>query len=147
MIAAVRARLFVVVHRQLPDRARHSDGHLAAGIHVPEQNIGHGRAAFLSQIPTLEHGVRPGDDIRNREGLSIDEHDDDWLSECEHRIDQFLLLADQIERCAIAQMSLRPRFAKHCAAAADDDNDRVRILRDLHSLLDTLAILCGVCKL
>ena len=145
VIAAMRARLLVVEHRQLTDGARDRHRQLAARIRVAEQDVGHRGAAFLTEIPAFEQRVRLRGDLRNRQRLAVDQHDDDGLAAARtwRRASSFCSpIRSSVG--AVAEMIVGPGFATRRAAAADHEHDRVGALCDLHRFLDALAILFRV---
>src|SRR3569832_2232014 len=65
-IAAMRAGLVVVEHRQLSYRTRERDRQMTARISITEQDVGHRRSALLTQIPALNQRIRLFRNIHDR---------------------------------------------------------------------------------
>ncbi len=140
----MRAGLLVVEHRQLVDRAGHGERQLAAGIGVTEQDVRERGAAFLAWIPALEDRVRLGRHFRDRQRRSVDQQHHDRLAEREHRISQFLLLADESDVGAIAQVIRCPGLAARRRVGSHDQNDRIGGAGHLACRVDAPKILAPV---
>ena len=94
----------------MASRSGNGNRQLAAGIVVPEQDLRHGAAALLTQIPAFEdHGHMAGDVI-NGEWPAVKQKDDDRLAGFEDGLDQVLLPPRQIEAGAISEVLERPGF-------------------------------------
>src|SRR5438045_4095949 len=124
------------VVRYLPGGLRKSDGQFAARIVDAEENVGDGSAALRAGKPGLDDAgdvlVHPVD----AHGSPVDEDDDRGLARRVDGLHQLQLSARQIETRAaraLADGLRRP--------VAEDDYDRVRILRDLHRLVYPVLLL------
>ena len=81
----------VVVKRKLAGAAHPADGQVTCGIHVAEENVGNGVAAFAARIPGFENRSYVLTGPRDLERAAVDEHEHDGLSRGGHGFEQFLL--------------------------------------------------------
>src|SRR6185437_15450297 len=100
------------------------------------EDIRHGGAAFLTEVPPFDQRVGLLRDFVYGERAAIDEHDDHRLAEREQRIGQLLLLRDELQAVAIAEVIVRPALAAERTAGADGEHDLIRLARDLDRLAD-----------
>src|SRR5689334_2480345 len=124
--------------------ARDRDRQLAAGINVAKKSFGYAGAAFLPEIPALEYHRHLFHWIPESERPSVEDDRDDRLAEPGKRVDQFVLLPDEIQVRAVAEMVQHPGFARSLLVAADSQNDYVRAFCDLDRFDDALAIFDGI---
>src|SRR5271157_850746 len=107
-------------------RTREADGELASGIAIAEQDVGHGAASLLTEIPTLEDCGNILAEVIDRERPAIEQKDDERLAESDHGFDEFFLPSDQVEAGAVAHVVQSPGFARGLFVAANGEDDGVR---------------------
>ena len=75
-------------------------GSLPPGLKSPNSTSATAWPVFLAEIPALENRRHVLADVVDREWAAVEQQHDDRLAGRDHRLDQFLLPADQIEaRC------------------------------------------------
>ena len=127
-VGAVGRRLVIVEVGQIANRVRERDGQFSAGIHIAEQNVGRGGAAFLAEIPAFKNRRNVLGDVVDGERTAVDQKHDRWRAGFDDGFDQIVLRAEKFEGIAIAQMLLRPGFAVGGFVFADDQNGDVGFL-------------------
>src|SRR2546423_9588929 len=124
------------VVRYLPGGLRKSDGQFAARIVVAEENVGDGSAALRAGKPGLDDAgdvlVHPVD----AHGSPVDEDDDRGLARRVDGLHQLHLPARKIETRAGRALAAGLR-----RQVGEDDYDRVRVLRNLDRLFDSVLLL------
>src|SRR5215471_2618038 len=99
---------------------------------VAEEYLRDGASALLAEIPAFEnHGDIVGQVI-NRKRPTIKQKHNDWFAGAEHRPNEVLLAPEQIETRAVAQVLLRPTFARCLLVATQREHNDLGSLSDPH---------------
>src|SRR4051794_31424508 len=98
---------------------RNCDRQFAAWVDVAKKRFGYCSTALLAEIPALEYHGHFLHKIPKSERPSVEDHCDNRLAELRKRIDQFVLLANQIQARSVAQMIQHPGFARCLLVAAN----------------------------
>jgi len=120
--------------------AREGHGQLAAGVGVPEQDVGHGVAAFLARQPRFQDGGHLVGHPGERQRAPGDEHQHDRCARRHHRADQVFLHAGQAELGPIARFAGGAVSSQPGLVAHDQDGDR-RLAGDAHGFIEAGRIL------
>src|SRR6185436_3400962 len=99
--------LLVVVGGKLPDRARERDRQLAARVGLAEEDLRERRSALLPEVPALEDRRDARRHVVDRERPAADQEGDRRLARREHRLDEIVLLAEQVEAVAVPEVRRR----------------------------------------
>ena len=134
----------IVEEGNLPDVADHGDRHLAAGIDVAEQRLGHGGAAFLPQIPAFHQRIGALDNARPAWRTAVQGHHGHGPAGRLECGEQVVLLTDEIEIGAVAEMCPGIAFAAGLLGVADGEDDDVGVAGDRDRLRNELAVLCRI---
>ena len=146
-VAAAGRRLVVVVRRHVADGARNRDRQLAAGVDIAEQRFGDGAAR--SPVPGTSTRRSTGTfsaRLRIASGRPLNRSAMIGLARGGERVDQLVLLTDQVETRAVAQVVAHPGFAGCLLVAADGQDDRIGAAGDFDGLGDAAAVLGGVAR-
>src|SRR6185503_724827 len=139
-IAAPSGRLVIVEDRQLTDVARDRNRQLAARIITAEQHVGQRMAGLLAKIPALQQRGRALGQIVDRKRAAVEQDYDRRLAKREYRLCEVVLLAEEIEAVAVAEVRVGPAFATGLLVSAQDHHDDVGLARSLHRRGDQLAV-------
>jgi hypothetical protein len=124
-IAALGGGLLVVVIGELANRARNANGQFAAGIVVAKKNVGDSGAAFLAEIPAIENRGNIFLDVVDGVRATVKKQDDDGLARGDDGFCEVVLIAEEIEGVAIAEVRLGPGFAGSLFVFAEDKKDYI----------------------
>ena len=139
-VAAAGAGLVVVEQRNLPGVSHHADRQLGARVDLAEQRLGDHGAAFLARVPALDNGVGFCHDVGPARRTAVDRADHQRLAERRQRIDQSVLLADDVEVVAVAEMVRGKPLTAGLLGVADGQDDGIGGLCHAHRLLDQLHV-------
>jgi hypothetical protein len=124
----------------MADRARDRDRELTAGIEVAEDRFCNRDSHFLAQVPAFVDYGHFSHQLADRKWSPVEQNRNDGFARAYKRIDQFILLADELQACSIAEVISHPGFARGLLVATDDEDNDISSPRDLHGLGDTSPI-------
>ena len=113
-------------------------------IDIAEQRFGDGDTALLSRVPAFQNRVGFLDDIGPAGRAPVIGGDDQRLAEFGQGIDQFVLLADDVDIGAIAKVIGGETFAAGLFGIPDRKDDRIRSPGDFDRLFDQAQVFLSV---
>src|SRR5215469_2424611 len=147
LVASIVGWLVIVEVGQVADGMRKGDGQFAAGTHVSKNHLSGGRTALFAQVPALENGRNLLRNVVDRKGATIEEENDGRLAGFNHRFDQIVLRAQQIEGIAVAAVHLRPGFTIRALVFSNHDDGDVGLACNRDGIIDFVPLGCGIDQL
>ena len=97
-------------------------------------------AGFLAQVPAFEQGVGAFGQQLGRQRTAVQQQHHGWFVQRKDGARQVVLLAEQVQRDAVAQVVVGPGFARGHLVVAQDHDDGVGRPGGFHGILDQAGI-------
>ena len=100
----------------------------------------------VSEVPPFEDGGDVLGDVVDRVRPAVNQEDHGGLAERKHGFDEVVLVSEQVEAAAVAEV-IFPGFAARLFVAAQCEYDEVGFFGDTHRFLDALRVESGIAEL